>query len=473
MKTNFDFSHFAGINNVSHVGHAHPRVAAAVSQQLFTLNTNSRYLHEGLVTLADRISATLPSPLKTVYPVVSGSEANDLAWRIACSWVEKQGLNPEGKPLHVCCVDHGYHGHTSSVIDFSAYKFWGPGGGGKAPHVHVLPCPDVYRGKNLDGRKAARDAVAAAAAAGGHIAAFFCESIISCGGQIFLPDGWLADVYTEMRSAGAVCVADEVQCGFGRVGSAFWAFQTHQQAGGDGVASTATATTATTPDIATMGKPMGNGFPCAAVVTTPTLAAAFSNGMEFFATYGGCTASAAAALAVLDVLEEEKLLENATHVGNYCMEAIKTKLQTQFSDIIGDVRGLGLMIGIELVTSATTKPHKKHTLAAQEQEHEPQQRPQHTKEPAPATAAWVKSYCKKNHKVLLSTEGPFASVIKIKPPMCFSRLDVDRMVAAMDEAFAAVAGLSEEAAMALQRRNEEGVKQVQQRRADLGACINV
>lgn len=433
----------AGINNVSHVGHSHPRVAAAVSQQLFTLNTHSRYLHEGLVTLAERLSETLPSPLQIVYPVVSGSEANDLAWRIACSYVEKHGLN-QGKPLHVCVVDSGYHGHTSTVLDFSPYKFWGPGGRKKAAHVHVLPCPDVYREKHLDGKAAARNALAAAAAVGGHIAAFFCESIISCGGQIFLPDGWLGDVYTEMRRAGAVCVADEVQCGFGRVGNDFWAFQTHKQQNqqGDKINN------GCAPDIVTMGKPMGNGFPCAAVATTPTLAAAFNNGMEFFATYGGCTAAAAAALTVLDVLRDENLLNNATEVGHYCMTSLK-HLQNQYPDIIGDVRGLGLMIGVEIITSRATK------------------------EPAPATTAWVKSRCKTTHKVLLSAEGPYASVIKIKPPMCFSRADVDRMVAAMGEAFESVVGLSDKAAVELQKKNEEAVKEVQQRRAALGGYVDI
>lgn len=170
----------------------------------------------------------MPSPLTIMYPVVSGSEANDLAWRIACTAARKNSAHEESnsQPLHVCCVDHAYHGHTAASIDISPYKFWGPGGSGQAVHVHVIPCPDVYRGKNLDGAAAAKAAVAAATAAGGRIAAFFCESVISCGGQVILPRGWLEAVYKEMRAAGAVCVADEVQCGFGRVGSTFWAFQT-------------------------------------------------------------------------------------------------------------------------------------------------------------------------------------------------------------------------------------------------------
>ena len=413
---------------MSHVGHAHPRVAAAVSQQLFTLNTNSRYLHEGLVTLADRLTSTMPTPLSVMYPVVSGSEANDLAWRIACTAARKADGGDTTTPLHVCCVDHAYHGHTAASIDISPYKFWGPGGSGQAIHVHVLPCPDVYRGKNLDGAASAKAAIAAATAAGGRIAAFFCESVISCGGQVILPPGWLEGVYREFRAAGAVCVADEVQCGFGRVGSSFWAFQTQ----------------CVVPDIVTCGKPMGNGFPCAAVVTTPAIASAFCNGMEFFATYGGCNAAAAAAIAVLDVLREEKLQENAIEVGRYCTEEL-AKLQRQHGDIIGDVRGLGLMIGIELVTDKQTK------------------------EPAPATAAWVRARCKSAHKVLLSTEGPYSNVIKIKPPMCFSRADVDKMVAALTEALGAVAGLSGEVAAGLRLRNQESVAAVDSRRASLGA----
>lgn len=189
---------------------------------------------------------------------------------------------------------------------------------------------------------------------------------------------------------------------------------------------------------------MGNGFPCAGVVTNSTLASSFCNGMEFFATYGGCTAATAAALSVLDVLREERLQENAVEVGKYCMDQL-TRLQRQHGDIIGDVRGLGLMIGIELIADKGIK------------------------QPAPATAAWIKARCKTAHKVLLSTEGPYSNVIKIKPPMCFSRGDVDRMVAALVEALGAVSQLSTEAAAELKRRNEEAVASVDRRRASLGA----
>ncbi|KAL4859438.1 Zinc finger CCCH domain-containing protein 40 [Chlorella vulgaris] len=387
------------VNNVSHVGHAHPRVVSAVSQQLATLNTNSRYLAEGLV----------------VYMTVSGSEANDLAWRIASAAAqhlpppapaadaaqEACGKRAAPTALHVAVIDHAYHGHTSCCIDLSPYKFKGPGGGGRPTWVHVLPCPDVYRGRNLDGGAAARAAIAEAERGGARIAAFFSESILSCGGQVLLPDGYLAAVYREMRGHGAVCVADEVQCGFGRVGSAFWAFELQQ----------------VVPDIVTFGKPCGNGFPMAGLVTSGRLAAAFSNGMEFFATFGGCTAAPACGLAVLDVIREEQLQANAAHVGAHCMQLL-SELQADHSDVVGDVRGEGLMIGVEIVTDAASRT------------------------PAPALARQIKQHCKLHHRVLLSSEGPYSSVIKIKPPICFTVAHAERMVGAIRAALESFTTLS-------------------------------
>jgi ethanolamine-phosphate phospho-lyase len=413
------------------VGHAHPRVAAAVSEQLFQLNTNSRYLHEGLVTFAERLAGTMPDPLSVVFPVCSGSEANDLAWRIAAAAAAAASTSAPGacEPLpllHVAVVDHAYHGHTTATLALSPYKFYGPGGAGREAHVHVIPCPDTYRGTGLDGTAAARAAVAAARAAGGRLAAFFCESIVSCGGQMVLPPGFLAGVYAEMRAAGAVCVADEVQCGFGRVGAAFWAYQLQ------GVV----------PDIVTCGKPMGNGFPMAALVTTRALADRFAaGGMEFFATYGGSTAAAAAGLAVLDVLRDERLQEHALEVGAYALARLRG-LQAAYPDAVGDVRGVGLMLGVELVADAASKA------------------------PAPALARHVKARCRAEHRVLLSTEGPYANVLKIKPPMCFSRADVDRLVGAVEEA---LEGLTPGAKAALAAQGEGEVRRARERRAALGA----
>lgn len=391
------------INNVSHVGHCHPRVAAAASQQLFALNTNSRYLHENLVNFAERLVQLMPSPLQVVYPVVSGSEANDLAWRIACQVASAHAAhdqiqspgNASLDSLHVAVMDYAYHGHSNFCIDISPYKFDGPGGSGRRAHVHVLPCPDPYRGLNMDGRGAARAAIQAAEAAGGRIAAFYAESIISCGGQVILPPGYLRAVYAEMRGHGAVCIADEVQCGFGRVGSHFWAFELQQ----------------VVPDIVTIGKPMGNGYPMAAVVTTPAIANTFANGMEFFATYGGSTAAATVGIAVLDVIRDENLLEHAMTVGEYIKRKLRN-LKESYPDIVGDVRGEGLMIGIEMVTDAVSKT------------------------PSADAAKHVKNRCKEVHRVLLSSEGPYANIIKIKPPMCFSKKDGDVMVMAIAESLA-------------------------------------
>lgn len=430
------------INNVSHVGHCHPRVAAAVSQQMFTLNTNSRYLHEGLVTLAERLLGTFAQTnpesadcYDAFIPVVSGSEANDLAWRIACA----RAGNVDSNDLHVAVVDHAYHGHTAACINLSPYKFCGPGGQGQQPHVHVIPCPDPYRGVNLDGAAAARKVMEEVEASGGKLAAFFCESVISCGGQVVLPPGWLAGVYSVFQPRGVVCVADEVQCGFGRVGSKFWGFELSAELSleSGGMVSHVR------PDIVTCGKPMGNGFPCAGVVTYKSVAAPFTgSGMEFFATFGGCTAATAAALAVLDVLKEEKLQESALEVGKYTMQRLR-QLQERYPTIIGDVRGVGLMIGMELVSNASSKS------------------------PAPATASFVKSHCKSVSRVLLSTEGPYSNVIKIKPPLCFSTTDVDRMVGALDAALASYLESDDETLVFFDQENVSRVALVDQRRAQL------
>eukprot|EP00879_Flechtneria_rotunda_P033402 GHRR01036990.1.p1 GENE.GHRR01036990.1~~GHRR01036990.1.p1 ORF type:complete len:355 (+),score=144.18 GHRR01036990.1:301-1365(+) len=301
------------VNNVAHVGHANEQVTAAVSCQLSCVCTNSRYLNEELNAYCQELTDTLPAPLEVAYLVNSGSEANDLALRIAsaAAGIAKQASqastyssNSTGTTAqrdHVVVMAGAYHGHLSSLIPLSPYKFWGPGGAGKEPWVHVIPCPDVYRGRHLDGAAAAHAVLAEAAAAGGRVVAFFCESIVSCGGQVVLPPGYLAAVYNVMHAAGVLCIADEVQTGFGRVGETFWAFELQQ-----GVV----------PDIVTMGKPIGNGFPLGAVVTTPALAAAFAaGGMEYFNTYGGNNAAVAAGRAVLREIQDKQLRQHAAHVG--------------------------------------------------------------------------------------------------------------------------------------------------------------
>ena len=373
------------VNNVAHVGHSHPYVVRAASEQMARLNTNTRYLHELLTEYSERLTATLPDPLCVVYFVNSGSEANELALRMARAHTRKSD---------VIVIDCAYHGNTSAMIDLSPYKFDGPGGRGCPSWVHKVALPDVYRGKYRGpdaGHQYAAELEGAIQAAepNGGVAAFLCESAVSCGGQIILPDDYLRKAYAAVRAAGGVCVADEVQTGFGRTGSHFWMFETQ------GVV----------PDIVTLGKPIGNGHPIGAVVSTPEIAASFANGMEYFNTFGGNPVSCAVGLAVLDVIRDEELQQNAHDVGAYLKERLIVLKSTH--PLIGDVRGQGLFIGIEFV------------------------RDRETLEPADREAVAVVERMKE-HGVLLSTDGPFHNVIKIKPPLVFSRRDADDLFSKID-----------------------------------------
>jgi 4-aminobutyrate aminotransferase-like enzyme/Ser/Thr protein kinase RdoA (MazF antagonist) len=378
------------VNNVAHVGHCHPRVVAAGQAQMAELNTNTRYLHDGIVAYARRITATLPPPLSVCFFVNSGSEANDLALRLARSHTGRRDI---------IAVDVAYHGNLSSLIEISPYKFDGPGGPGSPPGTWVAEMPDGYRGRlkygeaDLGPRYAGDvDRLAIAAAEQDRpIAAFFCESILSCGGQIVLPDGYLAAAYDSVRAAGGLCVADEVQVGLGRVGSHMWAFQTQD----------------VVPDIVTAGKPVGNGHPLGIVVTTPEIAASFANGMEYFNTFGGNPVSAAIGTAVLDVIRDERLQSKARTTGERMLAGLH-RLQGKHP-LIGDVRGLGLFLGIELVRDRTS-------LA-----------------PAAAEAKRLVEAMKRR-RILLSIDGPLYNVIKIKPPLVFGPADCDRFLAALDEA---------------------------------------
>ena len=376
------------VNNVPHVGHCHPRVVEAGRRQMAVLNTNTRYLHERLVEYAGRLAATLPEPLRVCYFVNSGSEANELALRLArCVTGSRDTI----------VVDVGYHGNTNAAVEISPYKFDGPGGSGAPPHVHVVPTPDVYRGvyrgasEDAGARYAAHVAttVDRLEAAGRRTGAFIAESMLSCAGQIVLPDGYLHHAYEAVRAAGGLCIADEVQVGFGRVGSHFWAFETQ------GVV----------PDIVTMGKPIGNGHPLGAVVTTPEIARAFANGMEYFNTYGGNPVSCAIGLAVLDVIRDEGLQARALEVGQVLVNGLRALMPRH--RLIGDVRGLGLFVGVELV------------------------RDRETREPAGTEAGLVANRMR-DKGILVSTDGPFHNVLKIKPPLCFTAGDAGRLVSTLD-----------------------------------------
>ncbi len=378
------------VNNVPHVGHNHPRVVEAVARQMAVLNTNTRYLHESILTYADRLCALMPPPLSVCYLVCSGSEANELALRLARAYTGRRDL---------VVVDVAYHGNTTTLVEISPYKFAGPGGAGRAPYVHPVTMPDIYRGPYrandpLAGARYAAEvgsAIARAESDGREVAAFICESLLGCGGQIVLPDGYLAGAYAAVRAAGGVAIADEVQVGFGRVGTHVWGFETQ------GV----------TPDIVTLGKPIGNGFPLGAVVTTPEIAEAFDNGMEYFNTFGGTQAACAAGLAVLDVMRDERLQAHALDVGARLKSGLSS-LQRDFP-VVGDVRGLGLFIGVELIEDRESL------------------------RPAARQAAYVIDRLK-DRGVLVSTDGPLHNVLKIKPPLPFSARDADRLVEALREA---------------------------------------
>jgi 4-aminobutyrate aminotransferase-like enzyme/Ser/Thr protein kinase RdoA (MazF antagonist) len=376
-------------NNVPHVGHTHPHVVRAAIKQMQTLNTNTRYLHENLVQYAERLTAKLPSSLSVCYFVSSGSEATELALRLARAYTGAKDL---------IVSDHAYHGHTTTLIDISPYKAEGPGGMGLPDWVHKVAVADVYRGEfkrddkdaGLKYAQLLEPIITRIREMGRKLSGFVIESIPSVGGQIVLPDGYLQEVYRLVRAAGGVCIADEVQTGFGRIGSHFWGFESQ------GV----------TPDIVAMGKPIGNGYPLAAVVTTPEIAASFNNGMEYFATFGGNPVSCAVGMAVLDVLEQENLQAHALELGNHLMDGLR-ELQGRHA-IIGDVRGLGLFNGLEFVTD------------------------HHTLEPAAKQADYVVERLRECG-ILAGTDGPYHNVLKLRGPMVITRNDVDFFLETLDQ----------------------------------------
>jgi len=381
------------VNNVCHVGHCHPHVVAAARRQMAVLNTNTRYLHDNLAEYALRLTGTFPGPLEVCFFTNSGTEANDLALRLARAHTGSK---------EIIVLDHAYHGHSPSLIEISPYKCEGPGGEGLAEHAHKVPLPDPYRGPQR-GPEAGegyadevRKAITEIEGNGRELGAFLAESLISCGGQIIPPPGFWSAVADAVHAAGGVVIADEVQVGFGRVGTHMWAFESQD----------------VVPDIVTLGKPIGNGHPMAAVVTTAEIASSFVTGMEYFNTFGGNPVSCAVGLAVLDVIEHEGLQQHALEVGNRMRDGLR-ELQARHP-LIGDVRGLGLFIGIELV------------------------RDRETLEPAGTEASRVIDEMKARG-FLLSTDGPLHNVLKIKPPMVIQPHDVDEMLEALDEVLSALA----------------------------------
>jgi 4-aminobutyrate aminotransferase-like enzyme len=368
-------------NNVPLLGHSHPRVVQAVQKQVALLNTNTRYVHDVVNSYAQRLTEHLPEPLHVCFFVNSGSEANELALRLARTHTSREDI---------IVLEHAYHGNTSTLIDISPYKFDGPGGSGRKPWVHVAYMPDDYRGKYRRGDAQAGVKYATHVSEilddlgkqGRAPAAYIAETLPSVGGQIVFPTNYLKEVYSRVRGAGGLCIADEVQVGFGRLGTHFWGFETQN----------------VIPDIIVLGKPIGNGFPLAAVITTPEIARSFDNGMEFFSTFGGNPVAGAAGLAVLKVVEEENLQGRALRVGNYLKESLRS-LQEHYP-IMGDVRGSGLFLGVDLVLDPITRSA------------------------ATPQAAYVVNRLRECG-ILTGTDGPFNNVIKLRPPLIISERDVD------------------------------------------------
>jgi 4-aminobutyrate aminotransferase-like enzyme len=380
-----------GYNNVPHVGHCHPEVARAAVKQIELLNTNTRYLHESLEQFAESLTATLPEPLKVCFFVNSGSEANELALRLARAHTQS---------IDLIVLNAAYHGNTTTLTEISPYKA-DDSRSGQRSWVHIVPLPDVYRGeyKSSDphaGDKYARfvgECIAKLESRHTGLCGYIAESCPSVGGQILFPPGYLAAVYAKVRAAGGVCIADEVQTAYGRLGEYFYGFE--QQC--------------VVPDIVVLGKPIGNGYPLGAVVTTADIAASFHNGPEFFSTFGGSTVSCTVGAAVLEVVHKEHLRAHAQKVGSHLLDGLR-KLMDRYA-LIGDVRGSGFYLGVELV------------------------RNRHTMEPAAHEANEIINRMREAG-VLIGTDGPLHNVLKIRPPMPFNNEDADMLVTSLDDAMA-------------------------------------
>jgi 4-aminobutyrate aminotransferase-like enzyme len=373
-------------NNVPHVGHCHPRIVEALYRQAATLNTNTRYLDDTVVTYAERLLSTFDESLTNITFCCTGTESNELALRIARECTGGQGI---------ICTAWAYHGNSAAVSQISS--LFTPAEK-RGPYVRTIPVLDPYRE-----RQGRDDATLAAAYAqnvqnaiddfrrnGVKFAGLLICTAFSSEGLPTVPAGYLAKVVDIVHGAGGLFIADEVQAGFGRFGSHMWG---HELLGGQ-------------PDIVTMGKPMGNGHPLAGVVARADLMEEFTSQNMYFNTFGGNTVSVAVGLAVLKVLEEERLLENARRVGEYVIEGLET-LQTRHP-VIGDVRGRGLFFAVELVRDRATK------------------------EPAGAATKRIVNGMR-DRGVLISRIGPHDNILKIRPPMPFNTDNADLLLNTLDD----------------------------------------
>lgn len=374
-------------NNVPHVGHCHPRVVAAVSQQLAQLNTHTRYLHDNVVSYAERLVDKMPPELSVAMFSCSGSEANELALRVARAATGASG---------VIVIEQAYHGTTQATFEISTEDNprdeW-------PEHVVAVPAPDTYRGRYRGDQAAAQfaahmqEAIETLASRGLRPAAFIIDTIASSSGVVAPPPGYLAQVAEIIRAAGGLFIADEVQPGLGRMGRHFWGFEA------DGC----------TPDIVTMGKPMGNGYPLAATVMRRPLIERFAEKYGYFNTFGGNPVAAAAGLAVLDIVEQDALQANALRVGHHLARELRALAQVH--PLIGEVRGSGLFLAVELVTDRETR------------------------QPATLQARTLVNELRKRG-VLTNTIGPDANILKLRPPLVFSRANADYFLQRLDDTLA-------------------------------------
>ena len=381
-------SYLDAVNNVASVGHAHPRVTRAATRQWDLLNTNSRFHYSAVADFSERLAALLPDPLDTVFLVNSGSEAVDLALRLAQTFTGR---------LDVACLAEAYHGWTAASDAISTSVADNPQALSTRPDwVHPLPAPNPYRGlfRGPDAGAAYVEQACAEVerlvAAGRPPAAFVCEAVYGNAGGIPLPDGYLPAVYAAVRAAGGLCVADEVQVGYGRLGSTFWGFEQQQ----------------VVPDVVTVAKAMGNGHPLGAVITRRDIAERFGSNGYFFSSAGGSPVSCAIGMAVLDVLEQEQLQQRAAVVGAHLRRRFDELARTV--ELIGAVHGLGLYLGVELVRDRSTL------------------------EPATQETAAI---CERLLQlgVVLQATGDRLNVLKIKPPMCLTLEGADFFADAVAE----------------------------------------
>ncbi len=377
-------------NNVPHVGHCHPHVVKAICEQAGTLNTHTRYLHENVLDYAERLTAKFSDELDTAMFCCTGSEANELALRIARAVTDGEGL---------IVTDFAYHGNTKAIHEISTEdcpvdKL--------PPYVVTVPNPDCYRGMHTEADAGERYAAHIETAVdtllerGIKPAAFVIDTIISSGGVVAPAPGYLKKAADIIHAAGGLFIADEVQPGFGRTGKHFWGFEAD----------------AVTPDIVTMGKPMGNGHPIAAVVTSADMAKSFSHDDGYFDTFGGNPVSCAAALAVMDVIENEKLQQNALEVGTHIVAGLNALAETH--EMIGDVRGNGLFIAVELVSDRSTRA------------------------PDPVSTEIVVNDLRQRG-ILTGSIGPDNNILKLRPPMVIQKEEADLMLTELDAALRAVA----------------------------------